>query len=703
MKKFVQIVAVVAIMIAGCSKDSSNSGDSVELQMWQDELPIRQPWLRDHLPEGSLIYLRVPHPLGILATPKGSALDPALRSKINVENLQKIRDGYLDNIVPLIPMISEPLPQLIQRHIRSPIEISATFLPQPASLMALNLDIASNDEFVAMLAEAGLMLAAPLNAENIGRIDGVGMPLFVRFDAASGRMLASFGPAVTAESFADLLAQTERNEPHRMRALENKVDESGQGLFFWIDAREAMAPMQMFVPRETFEDLIEMGLDEVDAVAMGWGVANGKGRYSIVADYPSDKERGFLPIVRNDISAESVGDPDGLIFFSIPTVEEFRRLEAFGLATTDDEGRASWSKGKDAVRTALGVSVEELFESIGPEVMLVFDQAGDYLAIRLRDPDLWDSVLQRITSATGIPLDTRNIAGDTYHHWALPMTGEEAALDGIGDGIGASVAFVEVFMRIRDHWYWTRDGDFLYLSATPQVLIDRAAMGPDTVIGEWLSDDQRIDATHAWFSASGTSRKLPKRTYLLYIEMLQLLADMGQSEIDVWSMPSAAELALDDIGTYGVTLNLGNPTLSAEFTFENNPAELMGGMGSVAVVGILAAIAIPAYQDYTIRAHVAEGLNAASGTKAAVAEYYAANGRFPGAQDVVQMSVSDYSAHVDSVDVEPDTGQIIIIYRDISAYPEAELVLTPTTEDGYISWVCEGSLDNKHLPAACRW
>ena len=49
----------------------------------------------------------------------------------------------------------------------------------------------------------------------------------------------------------------------------------------------------------------------------------------------------------------------------------------------------------------------------------------------------------------------------------------------------------------------------------------------------------------------------------------------------------------------------------------------------VAIIGILAAIAIPAYQDYTIRAQASEGLAMASATKAAVAEYYADKGTWP--------------------------------------------------------------------------
>src|SRR5687768_12939427 len=49
----------------------------------------------------------------------------------------------------------------------------------------------------------------------------------------------------------------------------------------------------------------------------------------------------------------------------------------------------------------------------------------------------------------------------------------------------------------------------------------------------------------------------------------------------------------------------------------------------VAIIGILAAIAIPAYQDYTIRAQVTEGLNLAGGVKAAISEFYAQNGTWP--------------------------------------------------------------------------
>ncbi len=58
----------------------------------------------------------------------------------------------------------------------------------------------------------------------------------------------------------------------------------------------------------------------------------------------------------------------------------------------------------------------------------------------------------------------------------------------------------------------------------------------------------------------------------------------------------------------------------------------------VAIIGILAAIAIPAYQDYTIRAQVSEGLNLAGGAKAAVAEYTMDRGSFPDDNPIAGLS-----------------------------------------------------------------
>src|ERR1700739_1183862 len=80
----------------------------------------------------------------------------------------------------------------------------------------------------------------------------------------------------------------------------------------------------------------------------------------------------------------------------------------------------------------------------------------------------------------------------------------------------------------------------------------------------------------------------------------------------------------------------------------------------VAIIGILAAIAIPAYQNYTIRAQITEGLNLADGWKTAIAEYYANAGTWPVAIANLTGTSASTSKYVSSIAVS--TGTIAITY-----------------------------------------
>ena len=108
MKHTGMFAVFAALVIAGCAQDSSESEVSADIEIWQDELPIRDPWLRDQLPDDVLMYMRVPSLFGLFATPKGNVLDTALRSRTNVENVQKIRTGIADNVLAMMPAVRQP-------------------------------------------------------------------------------------------------------------------------------------------------------------------------------------------------------------------------------------------------------------------------------------------------------------------------------------------------------------------------------------------------------------------------------------------------------------------------------------------------------------------------------------------------------------------------------------------------------------------
>ena len=110
----------------------------------------------------------------------------------------------------------------------------------------------------------------------------------------------------------------------------------------------------------------------------------------------------------------------------------------------------------------------------------------------------------------------------------------------------------------------------------------------------------------------------------------------------------------------------------------------------VAIIGILAAIAIPAYQDYTIRSQVTEGLNLASSVKAAVAESFADKGVWPADLAALGIVNEPQGKYVSGIQVA--TGTINITYgMDANADKLADEILSLkpyVSQNDDIIWVC---------------
>jgi len=127
----------------------------------------------------------------------------------------------------------------------------------------------------------------------------------------------------------------------------------------------------------------------------------------------------------------------------------------------------------------------------------------------------------------------------------------------------------------------------------------------------------------------------------------------------------------------------------------------------IAILGILMAIAIPAYQDYTVRAKVSEGMNVAGAAKLAVAETRQTAGSWPVDNNSgdpnagLPASASITGNNVASVAVS--NGQITITYNNDNAINNATLILSPTFAGGSIEWSCDGgTVAAKYRPSNCR-
>ena len=130
----------------------------------------------------------------------------------------------------------------------------------------------------------------------------------------------------------------------------------------------------------------------------------------------------------------------------------------------------------------------------------------------------------------------------------------------------------------------------------------------------------------------------------------------------------------------------------------------------VAIIGILAAIAIPAYQDYTIRAQVSEGLNLAAGAKAAVSEYSMDRGFFPDDNATAGLSAAAdiNGSYVDSVGV---VSNLITVTYGGSQPAHADIngqtiTLTGSINAGSVEWVCASggrSTCRRHAAKTLIW
>lgn len=130
----------------------------------------------------------------------------------------------------------------------------------------------------------------------------------------------------------------------------------------------------------------------------------------------------------------------------------------------------------------------------------------------------------------------------------------------------------------------------------------------------------------------------------------------------------------------------------------------------VAIIAILAAIAIPAYQDYLVRSQVSEASTLADGAKTAIAEFYSNTGNFPSTNASAGLATSTdiKGKYVKSVDVSTHAGVIEVAFGPGAnkAIQTATFGLSAITHAGSIEWSCNNTtyttVDPKYLPTSCR-
>jgi type IV pilus assembly protein PilA len=125
----------------------------------------------------------------------------------------------------------------------------------------------------------------------------------------------------------------------------------------------------------------------------------------------------------------------------------------------------------------------------------------------------------------------------------------------------------------------------------------------------------------------------------------------------------------------------------------------------VAIIGILAAIAIPAYQDYTTRAKVTEGIGFADAAKTSVSEFYVSQGHMPAAgSEGFSTTTTNYVSGVTYTYTNASTASVVVAFNAVGGITSGQTIKFDGTGSATgVTWVCSaGTVVAKYRPANCR-
>lgn len=707
MKRFLGVFMVASslLLMSACSDDKQETVKPASKPL------VQAAWLQASLPDSTVAYVRVPT-AWFLFTGQDNGFKLAQNNEAHNQQVQAIQTALNQNILSHLEAPADAVAKLFVEHMTSPLEVAfiqeSAGKPMPIMVYATRFNFADNKAFNDTL----VALTADLKAQGINHTandDGTGsfsMPgamASYHYDANTQQFVIATGFATSFTVLSNVMDSLKDNPQHAMHDIQSRIDSSGKGLFTWVNTKQIMPMLTMSLPPQQLNELKALGLDQMNAAGFGYGVSKGKTRLTLLVDMPKVGLRDFIPAVNNDFDIKTVGTPRTMAMLSIPTYEEQVRL--FNSINKAKGESASLEEINQQVVEKLGFSLEQLASVFGPELIYFRDDVGGFTATKVNDPQLMQQMIDSVVKNAEGNYQVTKHQGKEIHSLSFKMMEEEES-EFVSTATTGS--FYVPLSKLNSRLYWTIENGYLIYSSVPQPLIERSKRKPTVSLAKWVNDTQGQDVSHSIFSATTSVRDLSRNSYHYYLEALLMVADITEADFDIMALPTADQMGFSEYGAVGFKLDSSDKYLGVEFTFEQSASDILfagGGLQAVAVTGVLAAVAIPAYQDYTKRSQLAQATVTANSLKSQVA-YAQAMGEALEELDLGQHGIGAELTTPEVVEYVDVNDGVVTVYLDPvtfgNGYSDVYARYEPIIEEKVIvGWSCTSNLDFKFRERVC--
>ena len=713
LKKFILLLIISSLMILSAC-DNSEKTQTLNNTSAKSPIDIENAsWLRNKLPEKTLAYMRVPTLWNLFFEGNADSLYPALSHSNNKAEVIKLQQALLDTYLSKIPDAYQTHFKLIMKSIETPLEMAITNAVDdsmvPNFLMGTTLKDFSQTDLQTLIdslvAESAnvVRVLSPLSDTGKAALMAQMIPIYLDYDLASGKLAILAGPTASQKTLEELLSQTQAHDSlNNIMDYENSVDQSGKNHEAWFNIKAIYQQNQAMIPPPQRTMMEQMGVADMEFIWMGTAQHSGKGEFIFHIQMPDKGLRNLLPRVDENFDIQTAGTPDLAFVFTLPTAEQITQAFAF-VKSINPNMQASEQPIKEGllkINEAIGMDIADFLNAYGQQIFIVKDDSGLWFAQKIINKNLSDQINDVLHTKLNGKTIEKTLAGVAIEETSFSLFELLKQFEPLDDN--DSELLGEIFYGNQKLYTQEENGYFLW-AAVPQILADRANSNTKQSLKSFLQNELQLNWNQSILAWATESEYVSRDAYHTYLEVISFMANIAESDVDLFNFPTAQSFNLPKKGRFGVSLNSSPDFLSLRVSYEHSLLESLSGsngMFVVAITGILAAYAIPAYQDYTIRAKVMGKMLRVIAIRKHVEEIKTQSKDYPTAEAIVNMF-----GESDDYIYNEENGSFTLLFDNIndSTLMHKYLNIIPNiNEEGDIEWYCESDINTAQLPQSCR-